>query len=106
MVLELQHNVPGAATASVSRLSTGREVVWLEVDGEHHKGALSAAASHVIATAAHTARTKGLPLVLQIESSGADIMEGIPALHGWGTAAKALAEGSGHIPTSRSHIGD
>ena len=99
MVLELQHNVPGAATASVSRLSNGRDVVWLEVDGEHHKGALSAAASHVIATAAQTARTKGLPLVLQIESSGADILEGIPALHGWGTAAKALAECSGVVPT-------
>lgn len=99
VVLELQHNVPGAATASVSRLSTGRDVVWLEVDGQHHKGALSAAASYVIATAATTARTKGLPLVLQIESSGADILEGIPALHGWGTAAKALAECSGHIPT-------
>lgn len=99
VVLELQHNVPGAATACVCRLSTGREVVWLEVDGGHHKGALSAAASHVIATAATTARTKGLPLVLQIESSGADIMEGIPALHGWGTAAKALAECSGHVPS-------
>jgi acetyl-CoA carboxylase carboxyltransferase component len=73
--------------------------VWLDVDGGHHKGALSAAASHVIATAADTARTKGLPLVLQIESSGADILEGIPALHGWGTAAKALAHCSGHVPS-------
>ena len=99
VVLELQHNVPGAATASIIRLSTGREVVWLEVDGGHHKGALSAAASHVIATAATTARTKGLPVVLQIESSGADILEGIPALHGWGTAAKALAECSGYVPS-------
>lgn len=99
MVLELQHNVPGAATATVSRLASGRDVVWLDVDGQHHKGALSAAASHVIATAAQTARTKGLPLVLQIESSGADILEGIPALHGWGTAAKALAECSGVVPT-------
>ena len=99
VVLQLQHNVPGAATASVVRLSTGRHVVWLDVDGGHHKGALSAAASHVIATAADTARTKGLPLVLQIESSGADILEGIQALHGWGTAAKALAECSGYIPS-------
>ena len=99
VVLEFQHNVPGAATAAVVRLSTGRLVVWLDVDGGHHKGALSAAASHVIATAADTARTKGLPLVLQIESSGADILEGIPALHGWGTAAKALAHCSGHVPS-------
>jgi hypothetical protein len=98
-VIDLQHNVPGAATAAIVRLSTGREVVWLDVDGEFHKGALSAAASHVIATAATTARTKGLPLVTQIESSGADIVEGIAALHGWGTAAKALAECSGVVPT-------
>jgi acetyl-CoA carboxylase carboxyltransferase component len=73
--------------------------VWLTVDGEVHKGALSAAASHVIATAAQTARSKGLPLVTQMESSGADILEGIAALHGWGTAAKALADCSGVVPT-------
>jgi acetyl-CoA carboxylase carboxyltransferase component len=40
-----------------------------------------------------------LPLVLQIESSGADILEGISALHGWGKAAKALSDCSGVIPT-------
>ena len=99
VVLELQHNVPGAAMAAVVRLTSGREVVWLDVDGSFHKGALSAAASHVIAVAAHTARTKGLPLITQMESSGADIVEGIAALHGWGTAAKALAECSGVVPT-------
>lgn len=99
IVVELQHSVPGAATAQVVRLSQGREVVWLAINGEHHKGALSASASHVIATAAVTARTKLLPLVLQIESSGADILEGISALHGWGKAAKALSDCSGVIPT-------
>ncbi len=98
-MVELQHNVPGAASATIVRLASGREVVWLEVDGTQHRGALSAAASHVIATAATTARTKGLPLIAQMESSGADILEGIAALHGWGMAAKALAECSGVIPT-------
>jgi acetyl-CoA carboxylase carboxyltransferase component len=99
VVVELQHSVPGAASAAVVRLTNGREAVWLTVDGSHHRGALSAAASHVIATAAQTARTKGLPLISQMESSGADILEGIAALHGWGTAAKALAECSGVVPT-------
>ena len=99
VVVELQHSVPGAASAAVVRFSNGREAVWLTVDGEVHKGALSAAASHVIATAAQTARSKGLPLVTQMESSGADILEGIAALHGWGTAAKALADCSGVVPT-------
>ena len=99
VVVELQHNVPGVATASIVRLSTGREVVWLAVDGEQHRGALSAAASHVIAIAAQTASTKGLPLITQIASSGADILEGIAALHGWGLAAKALSDCSGIVPT-------
>ena len=99
VLLELQHKVPGAASADIRELPSGRTIVWLEVDGTHHKGALSAAASQVIATAAETARTKGLPLVGQFASSGADILEGIAALHGWGTAAKALAECSGVVPT-------
>lgn len=98
-MVELQHKVPGAAEANVVALSTGRSVVWLTVDGSFHKGALSAAASYVIATAADTACTKGIPLVVQMESSGADILEGIAALHGWGSAAKALADCSGVVPT-------
>lgn len=98
-LVDLQHMVPGAASAGVRELSTGREVIWLSIDGSVRKGALSADASHVIVTAAETARTKQLPLVLEIESSGADIVEGIAALHGWGTAAKALAECSGVVPT-------
>ncbi|MSZ60701.1 MAG: methylmalonyl-CoA carboxyltransferase [Actinobacteria bacterium] len=99
VMVELQHNVPGAAAANVVMLSNDRCVVWLTVDGTQHRGALSAAASYVIATAADTARTKGIPLVIQMESSGADILEGIAALHGWGTAAKALADCSGVVPT-------
>lgn len=99
IIVELQHSVPGAAQANVVRLGSGRQVVWLEVNGALHKGALSADASHVIETAAVTARSRAIPLVLQIESSGADILEGISALHGWGKAAKALSECSGVIPT-------
>ena len=99
VTLEIQHRVPGAAAADIRTLPGGRRVVWLEIDGSHHKGALSAAASQVIATAADTARTKGLPLVGQFASSGADILEGIAALHGWGTAARALADCSGVVPT-------
>jgi acetyl-CoA carboxylase carboxyltransferase component len=69
-LVDLQHMVPGAASAGVTTLESGREVVWLAIDGAIRKGALSADASHVIVTAADTARTKGLPLVLETESSG------------------------------------
>ena len=37
-----------------------------------------------------------------IDSSGADIVEGMSALHGWGLAARALADCSGIVPTSSS----
>ncbi len=98
-LLALQAKVPGAASADVRVLSNGRTVVWLNVDGSHHKGALSGAASEVIANAATSARTQGLPFVAVMESSGADILEGISALHGWGRAARAIAECSGVVPT-------
>ena len=98
-LLALQAKVPGAAAADVRLLNNGRSVVWLNVDGSQHKGALSGAASEVIANAATAARTQGLPFVAVMESSGADILEGISALHGWGRAARAIAECSGIVPT-------
>ena len=33
-----------------------------------------------------------MPLVAVVRSSGADIAEGFSALHGWGLAAKAIAD--------------
>jgi propionyl-CoA carboxylase beta chain len=98
--VQLQHQVKGAATSEVRYLSTAeRNVVWVDVDPTVHKGALSAEASGVIANAASTARKQRLPLVMSIASSGADILGGIAALHGWGQAARALAECSGVVPT-------
>ena len=97
MSTRLQARVPGAASAEIRELA-GRQVVWLDIDAEVRKGALSLSASSTIANAAAVARTKSLPLVGVIGSSGADILEGIPALHGWGTAAQALARCSGIVP--------
>jgi len=39
-----------------------------------------------------------VPLVLELASSGADVSEGIDALHGWGGAAGAVAACSGVVP--------
>ena len=50
-------------------------------------------------SAAATALHQRLPLVMSIASSGADILGGIAALHGWGQAARALADCSGVVPT-------
>ncbi len=53
----------------------------------------------MIEAAADTARSKGLPLIAVMGSSGADIAEGFSALHGWGRAAKAMTACSGVVPT-------
>ena len=97
--VHLQRAVKGAAAASVRRLEAiDRHVVWVDIDPSLHRGALSAEASGVIANAASTALNQRIPLVMQVASSGADIVEGIPALHGWGQAARSIADCSGVVP--------
>lgn len=96
--VRLRSHVPGAARADVREIG-GRRVVWLDVDAEIRRGALSSAASSMIEAAARTALAERLPLVGVIASSGADIREGISALHGWGLAARALTDCSGIVPT-------
>jgi acetyl-CoA carboxylase carboxyltransferase component len=90
-------------TAEVRTVGAGRRVVWVEVTGETESGfravPLSSATSAVAADAAAVAREEGLPLVLVLASSGADIREGIDALEGWGRLARGLAECSGRVPT-------
>ena len=82
---------------------TTREVVWIEVGGETESGfrgiPLSSTTSDTIEHAATVARVEGMPLVIAMSSTGADIVEGIAALEGWGRLAKALVDCSGVVPT-------
>ncbi len=59
-----------------------------------------AADSETISAAARAALSQRIPLVVVLASSGADVVEGMPSLDGWGRAAKALAECSGVIPVT------
>jgi acetyl-CoA carboxylase carboxyltransferase component len=59
---------------------------------------LSSTSSEQIAAGADFALHQRVPLVVVVRSSGADISEGIAALHGWGHAARALANCSGIVP--------
>ncbi len=68
------------------------------VDGATHRGALSAADGETVAAAATTALAERLPFVLVMASSGAEVGDGVPALHGWGRAARALVQCSGVVP--------
>jgi acetyl-CoA carboxylase carboxyltransferase component len=91
-----------AGVPSIVRVATRtideRSVVWADVDASDRQGALSSASSEQIAAAADFALHQRVPLVVVVRSSGADINEGIAALHGWGHAARALASCSGIVP--------
>jgi acetyl-CoA carboxylase carboxyltransferase component len=88
---------PGSLAARVTTLA-GREVVLVEVEDQSRRGALSEADGHTFAEAAAHALRAGLPLLGVISSSGADVRDGVAALHGWGTAARAMSRCSGRVP--------
>ena len=90
--------MPGAVRAGVTTIG-GRRVVAVDMDASVRRGSLSADASSVLAVAARTALADRVPLVARVASSGADILEGMAALHGWGEAAAALARCSGENQT-------
>ena len=97
--IAIRAKVPGVASASVREFG-GRQVVWLDVVADRHRGALSTEASSQIEAAARVAHDQRLPFIAVMRSSGADIVEGFAALHGWGRAAKALTDCSGVVPTT------
>src|SRR3984957_2130895 len=97
--LRLRGGVPGATSAGVARLpTTDRTVVLVRVDHARHRGALARSDSETIADAARLALADRLPLVVVLASSGADVIEGVASLDGWGRAARALSGCSGIVP--------
>ena len=104
MALALRARAPGAVSARTQVLG-GRDVVLVDVEAEVHRGALSSTACETLTQAARTAQEERLPLLGYISSSGADIVEGMAALHGWGQAARAIADCSGVVPVILAVIG-
>jgi len=77
----------------------GRRVVWAEFAVDDHPTSLTSSSSAQLVTAAEAARAQHVPLVFVLSTSGADINEGVSALHAWGQVAAALAACSGIVPT-------
>jgi acetyl-CoA carboxylase carboxyltransferase component len=98
--LELQAQVPGAVTVSWS----GRYVLF-RVDPSYHAGAISSSSGRKIRSAAQLALQMRVPLVGVLSSSGADVHEGVGALHAWGSIARALVDCSGIVPTALAVTG-
>jgi acetyl-CoA carboxylase carboxyltransferase component len=62
------------------------------------RGALSIEDGETIRVAAASALELGIPVVMVLASSGADVSDGVASLHGWGRAARALTMCSGMVP--------
>jgi acetyl-CoA carboxylase carboxyltransferase component len=93
----LRAGVPGAIRCR-HELVAGRSAVVCEVDAGQRRGALSEGDGETLAHAAVEARRHRVPLVVILASSGADVNEGVAALHGWGVAARELVRCSGVVP--------
>ncbi|HEY5244906.1 MAG TPA: carboxyl transferase domain-containing protein [Acidimicrobiales bacterium] len=76
----------------------GRQAVVARTASDRRRGALARRDGDSLAEAARLARRFRRPLVLQLASSGADVADGIDALHGWGAAAAEVAACSGVVP--------
>jgi len=85
------------ADAAIRELDD-RRVSWFSVEGGKHRGAIGTAEGATITRAVRLAVEQGIPIVGRVSSSGADVNEGVSALHAWGLAARALADASGVVP--------
>jgi acetyl-CoA carboxylase carboxyltransferase component len=93
----LRSGVGGTIKAEATELH-GREVVLVRSDPTNRRGALDLRSSETMAAAADAARQLRVPLVLVLSSSGSDVHDDAAGLHGWGVAAKAIADLSGIVP--------
>lgn len=87
-----------AATAAVVELG-GRRVLRFAIEGGKRHGAIGVAGGDVISRGVRLAIEQGIPVVGVLDTSGADIREGVGSLHAWGRIAKAFADASGVVPT-------
>ena len=87
-----------AACASL-RDFDGRPVSWFRLEGGKHRGAIGIAEGDTLVRAVHLAVELGVPVVGVLATSGADVHEGVAALHAWGRVARALTAASGVVPT-------
>ena len=94
----------GAVTSMVGRIG-GRVAVIARAEGSLRRGAITHADGVRLAEAADRARELGIPFVFFIASSGADVLDGVASLHGWGRAAAAISRCSGQVPVLAAATG-
>jgi acetyl-CoA carboxylase carboxyltransferase component len=87
-----------AASADIREVD-GRRVAWFRIAGGKHHGAIGVAGAQTVERAVQLAEQLGIPLVGELDTSGAELREGVAALHAWGRLAHAVVRCSGQVPT-------
>jgi acetyl-CoA carboxylase carboxyltransferase component len=87
-----------AASAEIRDVD-GRKIVWFRIAGGKHHGAIGVGGAATVERAVEMAGSLGLPLVGELDTSGAELRDGVAALHAWGRLARALVRISGQVPT-------
>ena len=87
-----------AASAEITEIG-GRRVVAFRVAGGKHHGAIGINGSATVERAVRLAGELRIPLVGELDTSGAELRDGVAALHAWGRLARELVRVSGVVPT-------
>jgi acetyl-CoA carboxylase carboxyltransferase component len=88
----------GATAEAEVRELDGRPVGWFKLSGGPHHGSIGSVDGEIVARLIDMAVDIGVPVVGVLDTSGADMVEGVPALHAWGRIARALTHASGSVP--------
>ena len=94
----------GTVNSGIGRMA-GRDVVVARSYSSQRRGALTHADGLRLAQSADLARRLRIPFLFIVASSGADVLDGVAALHGWGNAAAAIAACSGIVPVIMAATG-
>jgi acetyl-CoA carboxylase carboxyltransferase component len=92
------HGRADVAGSAELRELDGRNVVWFRIAGGKHHGAIGVAGAATVERAIDLASRLQLPLVGELDTSGAELRDGVAALHSWGRLARALVSLSGRVP--------
>jgi len=84
--------ITGTVISGIGRMG-GRNVVIARSVTSERRGALTHADGTRLAESAELAKRLRMPFVFIVASSGADVGDGVAALHGWGKAAVAACSG-------------
>ena len=102
--IDVGKGIVGTVSSGIGRMG-GHEVVVARSTSSERRGALTYADGLRLAESADLARRLRIPFVFIVASSGADVLDGVAALHGWGRSAEAIASCSGIVPVIMAATG-